>query len=233
MRKLTDEEIEHYITAGKIAKNVLSYVVDYISSKLRINLLELCEFIETSIIKYNAVPAFPCNICFNEIAAHYTPLSHTEEIIFDKGLLKIDIGVCVDGYIADSAITVARGDEYISIAKKNEEILNSAIDYFRPNKKLSEVGKYIEEEALKNGYKPISNLSGHLIERYNLHAGKSVPNVYYPHLPIIEPWEVYAIEPFLTFQNKRGEVAEADSIRIFSLVKTKKIKDKILDQIRK
>lgn len=233
MRKLAEEEIERYITAGKIAKSVLNRAIDYISPKLKINLLELCELIEASIIRHNALPAFPCNICFNEIAAHYTPMLPTEEITFDRGLLKVDVGVCVDGYIADSAITIARGDEYINMARKNEEILNNVIDYFKPGQKLSEIGRCIEKEALKNGYKPISNLSGHLIERYNLHAGKSVPNVYYPYLTVIEPWEVYAIEPFLTFQNAYGEVAETSSIRIFSLAKTKKIKDKSLDQVKR
>lgn len=232
MKQLSEEVIQDYLAAGKIAKNALRYAADLVGTKKRIDAYELCESIERFIKTRGAELAFPCNISLNEVAAHYSPLSPGDEIIFDEGLLKIDVGSMINGYIADTAITIARGYEYDKMAAANRDIHLDALQLLKPEMYLGSIGEYIESRAKVLGYKPISNLSGHLLEQYVLHAGKSVPNIKQFFTPKIKAWEVYAVEPFLTFGDKAGEVVDADMIQIFSLSKMKKVKDKVLNEVK-
>lgn len=229
---MREDIIEKYLEAGRIAAKVLKEVRDFVTPKKRIDLLEIAEYAESLTIKYGGMPAFPCNVDLNEVAAHYTPLT-SEPVVFDEGLLKVDVGVHIDGYIADTAITIARGEEYIEMARVNEEVLNHVIDEIRPGRSLGELGRLIEEEVYSRGYKVISDLAGHLIDRYNLHAGKNFPNTGEPISSSIKSGEVYAVEPFITFRDGAGSVDRVEPTHIFSLVKTKKIKDKRLDGLRK
>ena len=229
---LKDEIIEKYLEAGKIARQTLNFIYNEISSKLYIDVLEVAEKAENYIIRNGGKPAFPCNIGFNAVAAHYTPL--TKEVIeFREGLLKIDVGVHIDGYIADTAITIARGREFHEIARINKTILEDVISMITPGKKLGELGGFVENRVTKLGYKVIRNLSGHLIDRYNLHAGKNFPNVREFFSQSIKEGEVYAIEPFITFSYGSGEVYGGRIITIYSLSKSKKLKDKELDKFKK
>ncbi len=229
---LKDEVIEKYLMAGKIAKQTLNFIYNEISSKLYIDVLEVAEKAENYIIRNGGKPAFPCNVGFNAIAAHYTPI--TKEVIeFREGLLKIDVGVHIDGYIADTAITIARGREYHEISRINKTILDDVISMISPGKKLGELGSFIETRVSKLGYKVIRNLSGHLIDRYNLHAGKNFPNVREFFSQTIKEGEIYAIEPFITFSYGSGEVYGGRIVTIYSLSKIKKLKDKRLDKFKK
>ena len=229
---MDEEIIRKYRKAGEIAKKALNEARDYVSVKKRIDLLDLCEYLENIIVNEKASLAFPCNSSYNEIAAHYSPLSH-EIINFNEGILKIDVGAMVDGYIADTAISIARGSEYMEMCKVNEQILNAVLDLIRPGIKLGKIGEYIEEEAKLNGYRPISNLSGHMLQQYVLHAGKNVPNVKESFSPKVNPGEVYAIEPFLTFIDRSGIVKSGNVTTIYSLKKLKRIKkEKSLDELK-
>jgi len=229
---LSDTVIEKYILAGKIASQTLRKVYDYVSPKKYIDLLSLAEFAEENIIKSGGKPAFPCNVGYNNLAAHYTPI-RKEVIKFDEGLLKVDVGVHIDGYIADTAITIARGYEYQEIAELNKRVLEDVLHMIKPGKKLGELGGYIEKKVSEYGYQVIRNLSGHLVDRYNLHAGKNFPNVKEYFTKSIKAGEVYAIEPFITFNSGAGSVIAGKIITIYSLAKIKKIKDKKLDKIKK
>ncbi len=228
---LNEESIDKYLSAGKAARKALELAVEYVGPKKRIDLYELCLKVEDYIITQGCKLAFPCNISLNEVAAHSTPY-RGDEIIFDKGLLKIDVGAMVEGHIADNAVTIARGYEYNKIAKINEEILNEVIEMFRDGVHLGKVGEFVEDRARQYGYKTISNLTGHLVDRYKLHAGKSVPNVKQHLAPRAHAGEVYAIEPFLTFMDGAGNVIERSETRIYSLTKVKKVKDKALNKVK-
>ena len=229
---MNDDIIEKYIKAGKLAAKVLKEIHEFVSPKKRIDLLEIAEKAESLILKNGAKPAFPCNIGYNALAAHYTPVEN-EELIFEKGLLKIDVGVHLDGYIADTAYTLARGRDFQEIVKVNEDVLKMVIDLLKPGAKLGYLGGLIEEEVKRKGYKVIENLSGHLIDRYNLHAGKNFPNVKEYFSPSIKSGEVYAIEPFITFTEGAGKVISGNISTIYSLARTKKVKDKELDRLRR
>jgi len=229
--KLDDEIIDKYLKAGKIARKALNLGIELVKPKKKIDLYELCIKIEEYILNNGCRPAFPCNISLNQVAAHSTPY-RGDEIEFEKGLLKIDVGAMVDGYIADNAVTIARGYEYVKISEVNKDILDEVIEMIRNDINLGKIGEFVEDRARQYGYKPISNLTGHLVDRYKLHAGKSVPNTKQLLAHRAYAGEVYAIEPFLTFKDGAGSVVEGGEARIFSLTKVKKIKDKDLNKLK-
>ena len=228
-----DSELQYYIRAGKIAREALQFASELVNMKKHISIYELCEKVEKFIIDSGGKPAFPCNISINNVAAHYTSISPDDGNLPDHGIVKIDVGVHIDGYIADTAISIPLSKEYSDIVEVNKEILDCIIEKFRPGVKLGEIGSLVSKMAKQHGYKTISNLTGHLISRYSLHAGKHVPNVPQIISPRIEIGEIYAIEPFLTFQNGSGRVIDLPDIRIYSLIRIKKIKDENVEKIRK
>ena len=93
---------EKILKAGKIASDIKKWIRPQI--KKGTLLVELAEKIEDKIFELGGKPAFPTNLSINEIAAHFTP-SHDDKTIAE-GLLKVDFGVHVDGFIADSAFSI-------------------------------------------------------------------------------------------------------------------------------
>jgi len=121
--------------------------------------------------------AFPTNLSIDEIAAHYTP-SYNDETLA-HGLLKVDLGVHVDGWIADSAFSLDLDnlEENKELIKASEEALKAAIECVKGNKNLGEIGKTIQQTIERKNFTPIVNLTGHQINRYELHAGITILNV--------------------------------------------------------
>ena len=91
------------------------------------------------------------------------------------------------------------------------------------------IGKVIEDTAKRWGFKTISNLSGHSIDRYQVHAGVSIPNVWSPASQSLKEGMVYAIEPFLTSQSGAGYVIDGRAKTIYMLVTRKRTGDKKMD----
>ena len=196
---MPEEWIESYLTAGKAvvaAKNLAEKLI-----KPGVSFLEIATKCEGEIINQGCELSFPINISLNEYAAHYSPTIDDPTIVPNKGLLKIDLGSHYEGYIADSAITFNINNDpvlqnYIDAAK---EALDAAIKLFKPGTKLYEIGEAIAEKILNRGLRPITNLGGHELKQYNLHAGPFVPNFKdLNHKKVIQPGEVYACEPFAT-----------------------------------
>jgi len=189
------EEIERYKKAGEIEKQVIEYARNLV--KPGMPLLEIAEKIEAKIVELEAKPAFPINLSINEVAAHSTP-SHDDKSTA-KGLLKVDIGVHIEGYVADSAFSIDLEDseENKNLIKAAEEALNSTLEIVNKKTTLREIGRRIEETIKSYKAHPIQNLSGHSIAPYLLHAGTTIPNVdNYQEYELEEG--VFAIEPFAT-----------------------------------
>ena len=114
-------------------------------------------------------------------------------------MLKIDIGVHIDGYVADTAFSIdlENSEENKKIIETAEEALKSALEVTNYRKELAEIGNAIEKKIKSRNLQPIINLSGHSIGRYDLHAGITIPN--YDNGQDHELEEgTYAIEPFVT-----------------------------------
>jgi methionyl aminopeptidase len=219
--------IESYRRAGKIACFVreLTKNKDYIGTTL----YEICEQIEKQIRENGGSPAFPVNVSLNEIAAHYTAEPDDQKIVEEGDVLKIDIGVQVDGYIADTAVTISYNNEYHSLVKASENALKEALKVARNRAKSSDIGKAIENSIIKSGYIPIKNLSGHSLERYTIHAGKSIPNINSFGSFLLESGQAYAIEPFVTLKEGIGIVYEGKIANIFAIISRKPTRDKEMD----
>lgn len=178
-------------------------------------LYEVADQIEDFMRENGAEPAFPTNLSRNEVAAHYTPASTEKEVAFQSGdLVKLDLGAHIDGFIADTAITIEVGtSKWGRLIEASRRALDEAVAVMGPNSNLATVGGVIESVINKHGYKPIRNLTGHLIERNVLHAGISVPNVNQRITQRPRIGQVFAIEPFAT--NGEGHVVSGPSGNIY------------------
>lgn len=216
------EELNFYLRAGRIAAKALKFAQDKIHVGMPIR--ELCDAIEKFILNEGGSLAFPCNISINNVAAHDTAEETEERVIPNNAVVKIDVGVHINGYITDTATTVSFDNKYDALIEATKKALKSAIENMKSGITTNKIGRIIENIAKLHGFNPIRNLAGHLIKRNLLHAGKSVPNYDDGYEIPIKSFEVYAVEPFLT--NGKGYVYDSEKIRIFSLRKPVKYKDK-------
>jgi len=222
-------QIQDYINAGKIAAQVRENT----RKKYHVGstLYEICESIEKEIIQKGGKPAFPVNTSLNEVAAHYTAEPNDQRIIQEIDLVKIDLGVQINGYIADTAVTVCYDPKFDFLIQAAEAALKDAISMIRAGVKSSDVGKTIENTVKQMGCIPISNLSGHSLEQYTIHAGKSIPNIWSVGSFSFLSTEAYACEPFVTTPDGLGFVREGKTRNIFSLVSRKRTKDTEADKL--
>jgi methionyl aminopeptidase len=223
-------KFECYLQAGKIA----SEVRENARRKYHVGstLFEICESVEAQIRSRNAEPAFPVNASLNDIAAHYTAEPSDATIVKEGDVLKIDIGVHIDGYIADTAVTVCYDPKYEALVRTAEMALGEAVRMARANTKASDIGKTIESTITKMGFRPIQNLSGHSLQQYTIHAGKSIPNIWTRGSSFaLLPNETYAIEPFVTTKDGQGVVYEGKTRNIFGITSRKPLKDKEADDL--
>ncbi|MDE1818199.1 MAG: type II methionyl aminopeptidase [Thaumarchaeota archaeon] len=216
-------QLQDYINAGKIASEVRENArrKNHVGSTLE----EICNSVENEITSKGGKCAFPVNVSLNEIAAHYTAEPNDKIIVKDTDLLKIDLGVQINGYIADTAVTVCYDPKYDFLVQAAESALREAMSIIRVGAKSSDVGKTIENTAKQMGGIPIANLSGHSLEQYTIHAGKSVPNIWSIGSFSFQSTEAYACEPFVTTPDGSGFVREGKIKNIFSLVTRKRTKD--------
>jgi len=212
-----NEEIrEHYMNAGAIAAEARDATIEKVKPGVRY--IDIVHLVEHIIHEKGARPAFPVNISVNSIAAHFTPLDDDNQVFQEGDLVKIDVGVHVEGYIADTALTLeVDTDNNSSLIQASAEALNEAIQLVKPGVSPSTIGKKVEKTITKYSMKPIDNLTGHSMRRYNLHAGLSIPNVAAGRFQRkIHEDDVIAIEPFAT--NGGGRVFSRGNSNIYRLI---------------
>ena len=161
---------------------------------------DVAEAIESFIRSKGAEPAFPANLSRGNEAAHFTP-SPTDDVTFEEGdLVKVDVGAHIDGAIADTAETVEVGGtrRFENLRRAAEDAVRAGVQQVRAGGAVDAVSRAVEKAIHDRGFKPIVDLTGHSIERYLLHAGKSVPNVGGLTGERFVEGEIVAIEPFAT-----------------------------------
>src|SRR3989337_861377 len=217
---MDDEVREKLGVAGRIAREAKELGVSLCRDGT--SLLDIAERIEAHMRSRGAPPAFPTCISLDQVAAHYSPL-HDDRLALRRGnVVKLDLGAQVDGYIADTAVTVEVGTRnWTDLIKASEVALETAIEVCRPKTPTRLLGAAIERAIESYGFKPISNLTGHTIEKYKLHAGKSVPNVGGVGEDVIEAGDTLAIEPFAT--NGGGKVEGRKTGNVYRLVRMREV----------
>ncbi|MEM3065529.1 MAG: type II methionyl aminopeptidase [Candidatus Nitrosotenuis sp.] len=216
-------QIDDYVKAGKIAAEVreIARKKDWVGKTL----YEICESVESEIKNRGGKCAFPVNASLNELAAHYTAEPNDPKVLTSSDLIKIDLGVQINGFIADTAVSISYDPEFEALVQTAEEALRNAMAMVREGTKSSDIGKTIEKTVKQYGFKPIANLSGHSLEQYTIHAGKSIPNMWSIGSFTLSTKEAYACEPFVTTSNGLGFVREGKTRNIFGLVSRKKTKN--------
>lgn len=212
------EILEKYRKAGAIDAEVRKEVEKILKPGLKI--LDLANKIEDLIEKKGGKPAFPVNISINEIAAHYTPSFNDTREIGEGDLVKIDIGVHVDGYIGDMAFTYCSQPNPLITA--SEKVLANAIKIIKPGVSISEIGTRIEETAKAQGVGVIVNLTGHTLDKYIFHGPPSILNFKNSVEHKFKEGDVIALEPFITESN--GHVKNSGTVEIFRYMMDKPVR---------
>ena len=207
---LSQEELEKYRMAGKLLAEVREQLRPLV--KPDVSLLEIAETAEKLIIEKGAKPAFPCNVSVNEVAAHYSPPMEDSTVVKQGDMVKVDLGAHMDGYIADTAFTVATGEK-AEMVQVVEKALEAAIAAVKPEVDVGEIGRVVEETITAAGFKPISNRTGHSLARWDLHSGLTIPNVKETLGQVLKVGDVLAIEPFVT--DGAGFVEDQKGLYIF------------------
>ena len=228
---MNDEIFEKYRDAGVLAAKILRRGAQEI--RVGGSYLDLVESIEVQVEEEGAALAFPLNLSLNEDAAHDTA-SQGDVRVFTKGdVAKLDLGVQIEGYIADTATTIDLGNNSL-LLEASERALDAAIQAVRPGATAGELGAAIQKEIECRGYRPISNLTGHGLDRYILHRPPTIPNVGVNGGVVLEEGMVFAIEPFATTGS--GHVGEKTRKEIYSQVSQKPVRipaaRAILDKVK-
>jgi methionyl aminopeptidase len=225
------EELEKFRLSGKILRETREEMRGYVKENMLV--IDVCEKAEGLIRAKGGKPAFPCNVSINEVAAHYTAPPSDQSQIPVGSIVKVDLGVQVDGYVTDTAFTAAFSAEGRNMTTTAELALKTAIDNIHGEMALGKIGALIETVIKNRGFKPISNLTGHSVGRYLIHAGTSIPNVGQISLGKVHAGEVYAIEPFVTLPDAIGRVDDAPKTTIYRLLKAKSTRTDIAKKMLK
>ncbi|KAI5795016.1 methionine aminopeptidase 2-like protein [Geopyxis carbonaria] len=155
-----------------------------------------------------AGPGFPTGLSLNNCAAHWTPNPRGRDLIVAAGdTLKVDFGVHVDGWIVDSAFTLAWDPTWDPLLAAAREATETGVRLAGVDARMSELGAAMQEvmesyEVIQGTnttrVRSVRNITGHNITRYNIHGGKSVPFIRNKSTERMEEGEVFAIETFGT-----------------------------------
>ena len=216
-----------FIKAGKIAAEALQYGQSLIKPGAKVR--EILDNVETKILQLGGEIAFPVQISLNEFAAHACA-SLNDETVLDDQIVKLDVGVHVNGQIGDNALTIDLSQQYKELVNASREALNNALKIVRPGIPLGEIGRTIQETIESYGYAPVKNLAGHGLGEYEIHTHPSIPNYNNNNHNILEEGMTIAIEPFAS--TGAGVVVESSPANVFTLVDKAGVRDPITRKIQ-
>jgi len=216
---MNQEYKKDFIRAGELAKQVRSFGKSLIVQGASYN--GVISQINEKILEVGAKPAFPPQIAFDEVAAHFLP-QPGEDLIFSHQVVKLDIGVCYKGAIGDCAVTVDLSGQHQNLIDAAEAALLAAEKSIRVGQPVREIGKIIDETIASFGLKPIKNLGGHGLGFYKIHTSPTIPNYEDRSTALIKAGMTFAIEPFAT--NGKGLIYEAGNPTIFCFAASRSVR---------
>lgn len=180
-------------------------------------LREVSEAVEDEIARRGGGLAFPVQSSRNEIAAHYCASPEDATIYAQGDLAKLDLGVHVDGWVVDTALTVNVGDvpEKRPFVDAARAALEAAIATAGPDVAIRRVSQAIESTLRSYGMRPMQNLCGHGVARWTVHCPPAIPNAADGSSERLSLDSVVAVEPFAT--DGEGEVIERGPAEVFRL----------------
>jgi methionyl aminopeptidase len=190
-------KVESLRKAGQIAQEVKKFMKPRL--KVEAKVLDLINTAEQKIIELGGQPAFPVNLSINNVAAHYTSPIRDDGLTIKEGdIVKLDIGVHIEGYIVDTAFTISFNDDKLleNIIQSTEVAVEAAKMMIKPGINTREIGKKIESIVKGFKYNPIKELGGHQIERWIVHGKKALPELGNQSGDVMEEGDVFGIEIF-------------------------------------
>lgn len=219
--------LDSWRKAGRINRECREWAADAIRPGVTIQ--SVLEGIEQRIYEKGGVPAFPAQSSRNHVAAHFCTGLDEPETYAVGDCVKVDLGVHVDGYIADSALTVDLSDDgqWRDLIQASRDALAAAIALAEPGRKVGEIGAAVERTIVGAGFQPVRNLTGHGLARWKVHTAPHIPSYAERSRATLEPGAVVAIEPFSC--TGRGMIKEEGRAEVFMMVRPPK-KAKALDK---
>lgn len=180
-------------------------------------LRDVSEQVEHEITRRGGGLAFPVQSSRNEIAAHYCASPEDTTVYVEGDLAKLDLGVHVDGWVVDTALTVNVGDrpENRPFVDAARAALESAIAAAGAGVAVRRLSEAIESTLRRYGMRPMKNLCGHGVARWTVHCPPAIPNVADGGSDRLALDAVVAVEPFAT--DGQGEVVERGAAEVFRL----------------
>ena len=197
---------------------------------------DVCEAVERAIARRGGGLAFPTQSSRNAIAAHYCPSPDDPTVYEDGDLAKLDVGVHVDGWVVDTAVTVNVGDrpENRALVDAARSALEAAIALATTGRAVRDLSAAIDDTIRQRGYRSVRNLCGHGVGRWTVHGPPPIPNVPDSSPEALAFGQVIAIEPFAT--DGIGRVVERGTPEVFRLEDDEGsaagADDEVLDAIR-
>lgn len=196
-------EIEKLRRSGRLVREILEETQEHV--KPGVTTMDLEKFVERRLAQVKAKPAFkgyrgyPCCLCasVNEQIVHGIP---SDRRLNDGDIVSLDLGVVIDGYYGDSAMTIPVGtisESLQRLLRVTEESLQLAIDKARVGNRLGDVSSAVEQYVIGSGFSVVRDFVGHGIGR-QLHEEPQIPNFGRPgYGPPLKEGMVLAIEPMV------------------------------------
>ncbi len=180
---------------------------------------DVLEHVEALTRERGGQPGFPAQSSRNNVAAHYCS-PPGDDMRYEEGdCVKVDFGVHVDGYIADTAasIDLSADKRWTPLVKASSDALAAAISTIGIGVSVGDLGSAIERTIMAAGYNPVRNLTGHGLARWKVHTPPQIPNQGESSRERLKDGMVFAIEPFAC--TGRGYITEKGKAEVFMMVR--------------
>ncbi len=202
-------DIDKYREAGRIASAARRRGASAVRPGVR--LVDVLDDVERFIREQGGELAFPAQLSVNDTAAHDCCDLDDPRVFAEGDVVKLDLGVHIDGCIADTAETVDLG-AHADLLSASRQALEAAIAIARPGVRTRDIGAAISATMKSLGHRPVANLTGHGIAPFTIHCSPSIPNVPEGDA-VLKEGMMICIEPFAT--TGRGSVVEQGRAEVF------------------
>jgi methionyl aminopeptidase len=215
-------ELETMREGGRITAACLRVLAAYV--RPGVTTKELDSLAEEFILSRGGTPefkgyqGFPASICAspNAMIVHGIPGSYR---LKEGDIISLDVGVRYEGFVTDSATTVAVGEVPLETSKLLEttrRCLEAATDQARPGNRLGDIGHVIQALAERRGYGVVRDLVSHGVGR-KMHEDPQIPNYGHPGTGArLLPGMTFAIEPMITLGSYDIRISEWDGWSIYT-----------------
>jgi len=205
--------LEALRTAGRIAGEARREGEALVVAGARVR--DVCEAVEDAIRRRGGGIAFPVQSSRNAIAAHYCASPEDETVYADGDMAKLDVGVHMDGWVVDTAVTVNVGGRPANqpLIDAARAALEAAIAEAGPDRPVRRLSAVIDATIRERGFRSVRNLCGHGVGRWVVHCPPPIPNSPDDSDDVLRVGMTVAIEPFAT--DGAGRVVERGMPEVF------------------